>query len=220
MMGKSRSLVVLHKSVPRLVPRRCSHFSGCGQAESTSQASGWRSGLCLPQRSASCGAPFAPGLFHPGKHEPFLQGSLCTVFTSGVWEPPPPETGQESPGSPWGWAALFPFPGLQGAPQGEWWPFPTGLCCCLAPSSGREGEGAAGGRQARAHHRGSGERPSAPGPTGGRLSPPSPCCPPSHFFCLSTSVFPFHPSFPIPLPPSLPFSCFLPLCLGTGPLQS
>lgn len=88
MMGKSRSLVVLHKSVPRLVPRRCSHFSGCGQAESTSQASGWRSGLCLPQRSASCGAPFAPGLFHPGKREPFLQGSLCTVFTSGVWEPP------------------------------------------------------------------------------------------------------------------------------------
>lgn len=98
MMGKSRSLVVLHKSVPRLVPRRCSHFSGCGQAESTSQASGWRSGLCLPQRSASCGAPFAPGLFHPGKHEPFLQGSLCTVFTSGVWEPPPPRQAKKAQG--------------------------------------------------------------------------------------------------------------------------
>lgn len=121
-----------------------------------------------------------------------------------------------------GTARALPLPGLQVAPQGEWWPFPTGLCCCLAPSSGREGEGAAGGRQAGAHHRGSGECPSALGAHWGPSLLPHPhaVLPPTSFVCLSTSVFPFHLSFPTPLPPFLPFSRFLPLCLGTGPLQS
>ena len=90
-------------------------------------------------------------------------------------------------------------------PQGEWRPLSEGLCCCLAPSSGREGEGAAGGRQTRARHRGSGEWP----PSWALFSSPTALLPPTSLFLLSTSTFPSTPFSHTP-PFSLPFSHFLP----------
>lgn len=96
--------------------------------------------------------------------------------------------------------------------------FPTGLRCCLAPSSGREGEGAAGGRQAGAHHRGSGACLRLPFSRPASASPfHLPNCSPPFFLC--SSLFPFRlPTSPQPhLPPSPSPMSWFPSFPGAGP---
>lgn len=85
--------------------------------------------------------------------------------------------------------------------SGGW--FPTGIRWCLAPSSGREGEGAAGGRQARAGHRRSGECLGVALSSAASAGPfLVPTCSPHSPFLLLTSFFPFYfPASPQPSPP-------------------
>lgn len=185
-MGKP-VLVVLHKTVPWQYPGGAPISQGSVAAMRLAGGLGSICSSSLPP----AGSPSPQDCFIPGNPSPsswaaFAESSPLEVGSPG-----------EGPRKPRVSAGTRPHPlPLPQAPQGEQGSFPTGLCCCLAPSSGREGEGAAGGRQARAHHRGSGEHPECPGgPLGALLSSPT------------------------PPPPSLPFSCFLPLCPGAGPLQ-
>lgn len=117
---------------------------------------GWRSalagGLCAVSSSGPppAGPPSPRIAFIPGTPSPSSRAAFA-VLVSGGWDP------RERARKAQGFRAYprphpLPLPWAAGCAPASGGAFPTGPCGCLAPSSGREGEGAAGGRQARAHH--------------------------------------------------------------------
>lgn len=144
------------------------------------------------------GAAFSRGI-HPGTPA-FLQTCLQGLWLAG-WGPREQE---RPPGLPAPSALAVAAAAVPGPVAAS--PSPP---CPLAPSSGREGEGAAGGRQTRAGHRGSGEWrgggwpiPAVPEALFSGTGSPSP--PFSSFlFSLSTSLLLSSSHFPTSVPTSL-----------------